>query len=92
MIAVNVYLGVVLLMSIVSFLVYGWDKRRASSGGRRVPEQTLHMLALAGGWPGAYLAQRQFRHKTRKLSFAIVFWLVVAVHVAIVAAVYAAVV
>lgn len=42
-------------------------------------------MALLGGWPGALLGQRQFRHKTKKLSFLIVFWLVVVLHVAIVA-------
>ena len=39
------------------------------------------MLALLGGWPGAFLAQRYFRHKTQKVSFQIVSWLIVALHV-----------
>lgn len=84
MIAVAVYLGIVLLMSLACYVVYGWDKRSAAKGGRRVPEQTLHMLALLGGWPGALLGQRHFRHKTKKLSFLIVFWCIVLFHVAIV--------
>ena len=74
------YLGLLLVMSLWTFLVYGFDKRRAVRGGRRVPEQTLHLLAFLGGWPGAYLAQRQFRHKTSKVRFLVVFWMVVAVH------------
>jgi uncharacterized membrane protein YsdA (DUF1294 family) len=78
------YLGLVLAMSAVNFVIYGLDKRRAARGSRRVPEQTLHVLAFLGGWPGAMLAQRQFRHKTKKLPFLIVFWLLVAVHIAIV--------
>jgi len=73
-------------MSAVSFVAYGLDKRRAVNGGRRVPEQTLHLMAILGGWPGAWLAQRQFRHKTKKLSFLIVFWLVVILHFAVVSA------
>jgi uncharacterized membrane protein YsdA (DUF1294 family) len=75
-ILVALYVGV----SLVTFGVYGWDKHRARRGGRRVPERTLHALALAGGWPGAWLAQVTFRHKTRKGSFQIGFWAVVAVH------------
>ena len=53
----------------------------------RIPERTLHLLAFLGGWPGALLGQRFFRHKTKKLSFLIAFWAVVALHVAIVGSV-----
>jgi len=35
---------------------------------------------LLGGWPGALLAQQRFRHKTRKLSYQAVFWLIVLLH------------
>jgi uncharacterized membrane protein YsdA (DUF1294 family) len=83
MIATAVYLGLVLVMSLVCFVAYGWDKGRAADDAHRVPEQTLHILALLGGWPGALLGQRHFRHKTKKLSFLIVFWCVVVLHVAI---------
>lgn len=52
-----------------TFCVYGYDKWRATRAGQRVPEKTLVMFALAGGWPGAYLAMRTFRHKTSKPPF-----------------------
>ena len=84
MIATAIYLSIVLVMSLACFVAYGWDKGLAANGSRRVPEQTLHTLALLGGWPGALVGQRYFRHKTRKLSFLIVFWCVVVLHVAIV--------
>ncbi len=80
------YLGLVAVASLVSFAAYGFDKRRAAAGGRRVPERTLHLLALAGGWPGAILARRRYRHKTRKVPFLIASWAVVALHVAVVGA------
>jgi uncharacterized membrane protein YsdA (DUF1294 family) len=84
--AIVIYLSLVVVMSCVTFVAYGLDKRRATNGGRRIAERTLHLLALLGGWPGAWLAQRQFRHKTQKASFVIMFWLVVGLHVAAVAA------
>ncbi|MCE9532784.1 MAG: DUF1294 domain-containing protein [Planctomycetes bacterium] len=79
-----IYLVLVAVLSVVTFVAYGLDKRRAVNGGRRVPERTLQILALLGGWPGALFGQRRFRHKTKKLAFLIVFWLVVVLHVAIV--------
>jgi uncharacterized membrane protein YsdA (DUF1294 family) len=69
-----------LAMSIFAFFAYRSDKRSAEVGEWRVPEFTLHVISLLGGWPGAFLAQRVFRHKTSKLSFQFVFWCVVAMH------------
>ena len=82
--AIVIFLSIVFATSVVCFAAYGLDKRRAANGSRRISEQTLHILALLGGWPGALLGQRQFRHKTHKLSFLIVFWCVVVLHVAVV--------
>lgn len=58
-----------LLLSLLSFVLYGMDKHAARRSARRVPEMRLHMLALLGGWPGAWLGQRVFRHKTAKSTF-----------------------
>lgn len=74
------YAGIVLVMSLLCFVAYGFDKQRAINGGRRVPENTLQFLAFLGGWPGAILAQRHFRHKTQKASFLLVFWCLVVLH------------
>lgn len=60
--------------------MYGWDKSKAKSGGQRTAEATLHLFALAGGWPGALLAQHLFKHKTRKQPFQTIFWCVVTIH------------
>jgi uncharacterized membrane protein YsdA (DUF1294 family) len=64
--------------SVLTFVVYLIDKLAARKGGRRVPERTLHALALACGWPGALCAQQWLRHKTSKPSFVFGFWLTVA--------------
>jgi len=78
------YLAVMLVLSLVAFVFYGFDKRRAQKDGRRVPEKTLHIMSLLGGWPGALMGQRVFRHKTQKLRFRIVFWLCVMLHLVVV--------
>ena len=70
-----------LLASAVTFAVYGYDKHKARVFGWRVTERTLHTLELAGGWPGAMLAQRRFRHKWRKATYMLTFRLIVATHV-----------
>lgn len=69
-------------MSAVAFLTYGWDKSCAKRGARRVPEATLHLIALFCGWPGAGFAQIVFRHKTVKTSFRILFFLTVLLNIA----------
>lgn len=70
------------VMSVATFVAYGVDKSAARKGRRRVPTNTLHLLALLGGWPGALLAMPAFRHKRRTTSFVIVVWLIALAHVA----------
>ena len=57
--------------------MYGADKAAAEQGRWRTSESTLHTIALMGGWPGALVARRVFRHKTTKQPFRIIFWLTV---------------
>lgn len=56
-------------LNALTVLLYGLDKIAARNGWRRIPEFILHLLALLGGWPGAVLAQRVFRHKTENAPF-----------------------
>src|SRR5690606_2384661 len=69
-----------LLANLATYALYAVDKRRARAGAWRIPETTLQGLALLGGWPAAFLAQRRFRHKTSKTRFQVVFWLIVLDH------------
>lgn len=64
-------------ISVFLFVVYGVDKNAARNGSRRISESNLHLIALAGGWPGALFAQQYFRHKTQKKPFLIPFWITV---------------
>jgi uncharacterized membrane protein YsdA (DUF1294 family)/cold shock CspA family protein len=71
-----------LFASAITFIVYAIDKAAARKGGRRTPENTLHLLSLLGGWPGALLAQKKFRHKSKKQPFRKVFWATVLINCA----------
>lgn len=64
-------------ISLITYWAYAVDKRRAREQGWRIAESTLHLLELAGGWPGGFLAQRRLRHKCSKASFQFVFWMIV---------------
>lgn len=68
------------LASLLCFALYWHDKSSARNGARRIPENTLHLIELAGGWPGALVAQQALRHKTRKGSYQLLFWCIVALH------------
>jgi uncharacterized membrane protein YsdA (DUF1294 family)/cold shock CspA family protein len=66
------------IMSVIAFLMYAKDKNAAEWGKWRTPESTLHILSILGGWPGAKIAQSILRHKSKKLSFRIIYWVTVA--------------
>lgn len=71
------YIGV----STITFIAYALDKSAAQKDEWRTPEQTLHLLSLAGGWPGALLAQQMLRHKSSKQEFRSVFWFTVGLNI-----------
>lgn len=73
------------LLSCLSYIIYSLDKTAAGKDMQRTPESTLHFVDLLGGWPGALIAQQQFRHKTVKASFQTVFLASVLINVAVVA-------
>ncbi|MFA0013385.1 DUF1294 domain-containing protein [Vibrio lentus] len=71
-----------LVIGLVTFFVYAKDKRAAINGNWRVPEKTLHILSVAGGWLGALIAQDKLRHKTQKQPFRAIYWLTMTINVA----------
>lgn len=73
--------AVYVAVSLFTFGAYAADKSAAERGGWRTPESTLHALSLAGGWPGALLAQQFQRHKSTKVEFRSTFWGTVVVNV-----------
>lgn len=56
-------------INLVTFFVYGVDKRKARKGQWRVPEKTLFLLPLLGGSVGGILGMKAFHHKTKHWYF-----------------------
>lgn len=61
-------------LSLVAVFMYWLDKGAAEAGSWRISEANLHLVALAGGWPGATLAQQLLRHKSKKMEFRMAHW------------------
>jgi uncharacterized membrane protein YsdA (DUF1294 family)/cold shock CspA family protein len=74
--------GLYVVVSLMTFMAYAVDKSAAANDTWRTPENSLHLLALACGWPGALLAQQILRHKSTKAEFRRVFWATVLLNVA----------
>ncbi|MEE3485446.1 MAG: DUF1294 domain-containing protein [Bacteroidales bacterium] len=58
-----------ILLNVITFIVYAWDKRKAKKNSWRTPESTLLLLAVVGGSVGALLAMYMLRHKTQHKKF-----------------------
>jgi len=61
--------GCLVGINLISFIVYGIDKRKAKKRLWRIPEATLIGLALMGGSVGAFLGMKFFHHKTKHIKF-----------------------
>ena len=59
------------VMSLVSFVIYAYDKIQAKRGKWRISEKTLLLLAFLMGAPGALIAMYTLRHKTLKAKFTV---------------------
>lgn len=57
--------------NLVTFILYGVDKRRAKRNAWRIPERTLLLFTWMLGGLGACLGMRIFRHKTKHLKFTV---------------------
>lgn len=71
--------------NLIVFLYYYQDKAAAIKHQWRTSESTLHWFSLAGGWGGAYIAQRLFRHKYKKAEFMSMYALTVLINCALIA-------
>jgi len=76
-----------LLINLVTFCVFWWDKQAARGGHRRVSEARLLQFAFCGGSLGAFAAQRLLRHKTRKEPFRTQLMAILILHAVLIPAV-----
>ena len=67
--AVILYLAAV---NIAAYFLMYRDKQKAIKQQWRIPEKTLFLLSLCGGFIGVHLAMKHFRHKTQHVSFSVV--------------------
>ncbi|HET7299935.1 MAG TPA: DUF1294 domain-containing protein [Oleiagrimonas sp.] len=79
-----------LVSSAITFIAYALDKSAAIKKQWRTAESTLQSLALIGGWPGALYAQHFLHHKSRKTSFQVTFWIVMALNILALCALFSA--
>jgi uncharacterized membrane protein YsdA (DUF1294 family)/cold shock CspA family protein len=65
------------VLSLLLFREFRHDKQAAKKDRWRIPENRMHLLSVLGGWPGALVAQQGLRHKSKKYTFLIPFWLTI---------------
>ena len=80
-----VYTGIaVVVWNIITFSLYGADKRRAKRNKWRISESTLIACAFLMGGMGALLGMNVFHHKMKHLKFKLLVPVAVVVNIGIV--------
>lgn len=64
-------LFILYICSLLTFIIFGWDKHLALFNKRRIPEFVLILLAFFAGAFGALCAMILFRHKISHKKFKI---------------------
>lgn len=64
-------LAYLVIINVIAFFTFGWDKRKAKKDQWRTPEKKLMHLAVIGGSIGAMIGMKVFHHKTRKMKFSV---------------------
>ena len=71
-----------ILLGLITYLIYARDKLAAQRGRWRIPESTLHILSVLGGWVGAMIAQNYLRHKSKKSEFRMTYYATILINLA----------
>jgi len=80
-ISLALYAAWLLAWSVITCVVYGFDKFRAQRNQWRVAEMTLNLLALIGGFGGAWVGMFWFRHKTKHTAIKRWLWISTLLHI-----------
>ena len=70
-------------LSFINFILYGYDKFQAKNDGWRVPEKVLLLLGVFGGAIGGLIGMQVFHHKTRKNYFWVINGVAAVAHIAL---------
>lgn len=80
-VVVPILIVYLIIVNVVSFVMYGIDKKRSLNGktNNRISEQTLLNCAHLGGGIGCWMAMWLFHHKTKKKPFKseVPLWIVI---------------
>lgn len=76
---IEIYL---IIINLITFIVFGVDKRAAIKKRSRIRVSTLLTLSFVGGSLGGLIAMYLFRHKTKKLQFTLLLPLMLILHIA----------
>lgn len=68
-----------IIVNYIAFSLFHLDKKRARKNMRRISEKNLLTICAFGGSFGAWLAMKNFNHKTSKTSFKIPFYIIVVI-------------
>lgn len=83
-----IYIIYLVILSVITFILYGTDKRKSKKGEWRICEKTLLWLGLLGGASGGILGMKIFHHKTRYRRFWVVNIIGIIIHSALLAVLY----
>ena len=79
---ISLWVIVLAAVNIAAYFLMWQDKQRAIRQQWRIPERTLLLLSLLGGFIGMHLGRQHFRHKTQRWYFSLtviisaILWLV----------------
>ncbi len=69
------------VLNLLTWLAFAFDKSQSLAGRRRISERALLFLTLAGGTIGSLIGMNMFRHKTKKVSFQLPFFVIILLQV-----------
>ena len=69
---ISLLLIVLAVVNIAAYFLMWQDKQRAIRQQWRIPERTLLLLNLLGGFIGIHLGRQHFRHKTQRWYFSLI--------------------
>lgn len=74
----------IIMLNLIAFAIFGYDKLLAKNNQRRISENILLSLSFLGGTVGAILGMLIFRHKISKKSFLLKFVLIIFLQIIII--------